>query len=219
MQKTYLFHGPSGSGKDTQIDLLAPLMGFERIATGDMFRTMPGEGHKLAMKVADEVNNHGVFPNGDVVYALLDDWVKRYDRDKNWVLVSLVRLENQIEYFEEFLKKQDRELDLFIHFNLSDEVAIERLSKRWYCPVNGKTYHEIYNPEKKAGFCDEDGSPLERRKDDNPEAIKLRLKQYRDNISPILEHFKQQGKLVEVDASPSIEGIHKIVKTLVGIEE
>ena len=36
--KTVLFHGPSGCGKDTQVELLVKDYEFQNIGTGEMFR-------------------------------------------------------------------------------------------------------------------------------------------------------------------------------------
>lgn len=205
-----MFHGPSGAGKDTQIDLLEEYMDFEKIATGDMFRGLPGEGHELAMKVEKDIKN-GMWPHGRVTYALLEDWVKRFDKEKDWMLVSIVRLENQIEYYEKFMKNSGRTLDAFVHFSLPDEVAVERLSVRTYCPVDNTPYHPEFKKEKNPGFCDLDGTKLIQRDDDKPDAIRKRLQQYRDNITPILDYFREKGTLIEIDGSPSIEEIHSEV--------
>jgi len=42
------------------------------------------------------------------------------------------------------------------------------------------------------------------RKDDDPKVIKVRLKQYRDRTSPLIELFKKQGlSVIKIDGSPS----------------
>ncbi|GAB4162752.1 MAG: adenylate kinase [Candidatus Dojkabacteria bacterium] len=208
--KTYMFHGPSGCGKDTQLDLLASKLDFERIAGGTMFREMLESADPYEKEIALQVKA-GVFPNGDVFYPLLSKYVKKFDPNKAWVLVSTVRLENQLPYFEQFMKENNRTLDAFIHFTLSEEAAVERLALRSFCPTCSATYHDKYKSEKVKGICDQDGTKLERRSDDTPEAIKLRLKQYKDNIEPILEYFRNKGVLIEIDAAPSIEMIQKTV--------
>jgi len=213
--KTFLFHGPSGAGKDTQVDLLSPYLDMEKINTGDMFRTMPGEGDELAIYWAEKVWKEGIFPSGKVTYELLSRYIKRYDVKKDWVFVSVVRLEEQIAYFEELLKKENRKLDAFIHFKLSDKVAIERLSRRLVCPVCKTAYDNKHKPPKKEGVCDNDSATLETRPDDQPDQIKNRLRQYNKSIFPILNHFDKQGLLIEIDASKSIDLIHKeIIKQL-----
>jgi len=127
----------------------------------------------------------------------------------------VVREVGQISLFDNLLKTQGRELDLFIHFVLSDEVAIERMSLRKFCPNCGATYHPKFKKEKKEGKCDLCGTALIQRDDDQPEKIISRLEEYNRTIRPILKVYEDRGMLVEVDAAPSIQEIHKeIVKIL-----
>lgn len=207
--KTYIFHGPSGCGKDTQINLLHDYLDLERISTGDMYRIMPGEGDEEAAYWAEKVWKEGLFPSGEITYGLFEKFVKRFDFDKDWIFVSIVRLEDQIKWYEEFMEKIDRKLDTFVHFKLSEEAAIERMADRLYCEKCFATYHPIHNPEKKKGYCDIDGHALIHRTDDQPAQIKKRMEQYRESIGPIKKYFQEKGVWLEIDAAPSIQEIHK----------
>lgn len=206
--KTILFHGPSGSGKDTQLDLLAEKIQFERIGTGDMFRRMYEEKDPDAIE-AYNFWSQGKFVESHLTYKMLEKWVKQYDKDSNWYFVSVVRNPDQIKPFDELLAKYDRKLDTFVHFTLSESVAIERMSLRTMCKICGTTYHSLYKPEKVKGVCDKDGGELIVRDDDKPEQIKKRLSEYNKTIQPILREYSERGLLIDIDASPSIELIHE----------
>ena len=207
--KTILVHGPSGSGKDTQVDLLVEKFGFEKIGTGEMFRALSKKRNDIA-----ELINSGKFIPSELTYELLNEWVKNYDGKKDWIFVSVVRTEDQIALFDNLLSKLERELDYFIHFSLTPEKAIERMSLRKVCSICGENYHEIHKPEKEQGICDKDGGKLIKREDDKPESIKKRLQGYDKSISPILREYERRGVLVDIDASPSIEEIHAEVLRL-----
>jgi adenylate kinase len=148
---------------------------------------------------------------------MLGSWIKQFDQEKNWAFVSVVRTPEQIPLFEEVLKEVNRELDYFVHFKLSEEKAIERMSLRWVCPNCDATYHEKYKPEKVKGYCDRCGTKLVQREDDSPERIKLRLREYEKGIDKIVNYYKEKGILVEIDASPSIQEIHKVVVEKLGL--
>jgi adenylate kinase len=208
--KTVLFHGPSGSGKDTQVELLVKDYNFENIGTGEMFRKMYSEGDLDAIK-AHQYWSKGKFVPDELTYKMLKKWIKQFDSEKNWAFVSVVRTPDQISRFDDVLANANRELDYFIHFLLSEEKAIERMSLRWVCPNCHATYHEKYKQEQVKGYCDRCGTKLVQREDDRPERIKLRLREYNKGIDRIVEHYKENGKLIEIDASPSIEEIHKVV--------
>lgn len=214
--KTILFHGPSGCGKDTQVDILVDKYNFENIGTGEMFRTMYKEGDVEAIK-AHNYWSKGQFVPNDIVYSMFGRWVKKFDTSKSWAFVSVVRDPGQIPMFDNVLKAVDRELDAFVHFTLSDEAAIERMSLRWVCPRCDTTYHEKYKKEKVQGYCDKCGTKLVQREDDQPERIKTRLREYERTIEPILQNYRDRGILIEIDASPSIEAIHNELVSKLGL--
>ena len=212
--KTLLFHGPSGSGKDTQVNILVEKYNFINIGTGDMFRTTYAEGDEKGVK-AHEYWGKGKFVPNDLVYEMFPDWLKRFDLTKNIVFVSTVRDVGQIPFFDEALSKIDRKLDQFVHFKLSEKDAIERLSLRTICEKCSEPYHPKFKKERVGGICDKCGGKLVQREDDKPEKIRERLEEYNRTIEPILEEYKKRGILLEIDASPSIEEVHNnLVKRL-----
>lgn len=212
--KTILFHGPSGSGKDTQVDLLVQKYEFENIGTGEMFRRMYKEGDVEAFK-AYQYWSKGQFVPNDLTYSMLNKWVKKFDVNKSWAFVSVVRDPGQIDMFDEMLKSNGRQLDVFVHFLLSEEIALERMSLRWVCPHCESTYHEKYKAESVKGYCDKCGTKLVQREDDEPDKIRLRLQEYKRTVEPIVERYRTRGILLEIDATPSIEVIHEqLIKQL-----
>lgn len=212
--KTILFHGLSGSGKDTQVELLVEKYEFESIATGEMFRTMYKEGDIEAIK-AYSYWSYGKWVPNELVYAMLNKWILRYDNQKNWALVSVVRDSGQIEMLDETLSNFGRKLDHVIHFTLSEEDVLSRLSLRRVCPHCDTTYHERYKPESVKGYCDKCGTKLIKREDDAEDRIRSRIMEYNRTIVPILAKYKERGILIEIDASPSIDVIHsEVVKRL-----
>lgn len=211
---TLLFHGPSGCGKDTQSELLISRYGFESIGTGEMFRKMYANGDLDGIK-AHQYWSKGLFVPNDLVYEMLGKWVDNYDVSKDWIFISVVRDVGQIPLFDQLLERKERALDHFVHFTLSEEVAVERMSLRRVCMNCDATYHSKYKKEKVDGYCDKCGTMLSQREDDKPEKIVKRLAEYNRTIAPILEEYRNRGLLVEVDANPGIEEIHQnLVKVL-----
>ncbi len=215
--RTILFHGPSGCGKDTQVELLVDDYGFQNIGTGDMIRKLFAEGDKDAI-LATEYTTQGKFVPNEIIYnKMFPKWLDRFDNTKHWALVSVVREVGQIEYLDKLLQQKNRKLDMFIHFTLSPETAIERMSVRTYCPSCGMTFHPKFKKEKVQGICDKCNTKLIQRDDDKPEKIRERLREYNRTIEPILDTYRTRGILVEVDAAPSIEEIHKEILEILGL--
>ncbi len=180
-----------------------------------MIRKLSAEGDSDAL-MATEYTSQGKFVPNEIIYnKMFPKWLDRFDANKNWALVSVVREVGQIEFLDRLLEQKGRSLDLFVHFKLSPETAIERMSVRTYCPNCGMTFHPKFKKEKELGICDKCGTKLIQRDDDKPEKIRERLKEYNRTIEPILNVYRERGLLVEVDAAPSIEEIHKeIIKIL-----
>lgn len=214
--KTVVFHGPSGSGKDTQVDLLVKKYEFENIGTGAMFRAMYKEGDIEAFK-AYQYWSKGQFVPDELTYSMLQKWVKRFDPERHWAFVSVVRSPGQIEFFDNLLDSCERQLDHFVHFTLSEEMAIERMSLRKICPYCDTTYHQKYKPEKVEGFCDKCGTKLIQREDDQPDKMRIRLQEYNDSIAQILDVYRERGVLIEIDASPTIEEINQELIQKIGL--
>lgn len=206
--KTILLHGPSGCGKDTQADILVENFGFEKIGTGEMFRTMYDMGDVDGIK-AHEYWGKGLFVPNELTYKIFPRWMAKFNIEKDWTFVSVVREFGQIDLFDNLLKDSGRTLDAFVHFKLSEAAAIERMSLRWVCPNCNQIYHEKYKKERIQGFCDTCGMRLTQREDDQPVRIKSRLEEYNRTIQPILDEYRKRNILVEVDASPSIEEIQR----------
>ncbi len=214
--KTFLFHGPSGSGKDTQVNILVKEYDFLNIGTGDMFRTMYEEGEKRAVKAHQYWSKGNWVPN-ELTYDMFSDWLKRFDLTKNLIFVSTVRDIGQIKLFDNALSKNGRKLDNFVHFRLSEEDAVARLSERTICEKCGEPYHPKWKKEKVKGICDKCGNKLIQREDDKEEKIRERLEEYNRTIDPILNEYKTRGILIEINAAPPIETVHKELVEKLGL--
>jgi adenylate kinase len=210
LPKTIQVLGPSGSGKDTQIDKLAEKFDYQKIGTGDMFRALYEEKDPDGVE-AYKYWSEGKWVPDELVYKMFAKWIEKYDSDKPWIFSQVVRTVPQVELFDKLLEKFDRSLDLVIYFSLSREAAIERMSLRRYCPECGEEYHLKYLPPKNDEKCDNDGTKLETREDDNPEAIVQRLEEFKNKTRPVLDVYGDRGILIEIDASPSIDEIHEVV--------
>ncbi|MBN2100870.1 nucleoside monophosphate kinase [Candidatus Dojkabacteria bacterium] len=206
--KTILFLGPSGSGKDTQIDLLAEKCGGKNIGTGDMFRTLYEEKVDGSVEAYEYVKK-GIWVPDELVYRLFSEWLKRFDREENWYFSQVVRTPEQVPLFDGLMESVGRTLDSVVHFALSKEAAVERMSLRRVCPKCGRDFHLKFDKPKIDELCDDCGVKLETRDDDYPEAIMQRMEEYENKVKPVLDIYKKRGILIEIDASPSIQEIHK----------
>jgi adenylate kinase len=207
-----LFIGPSGSGKDTQAQMLEEQYDFEVVSTGQLLRDI-SEGETKMQTAIKKSMNEGFLPD-NLVYALLEMYLAGSDADK-FILTGVVRRESQIEKLDNALLNVNKKLDRVVYFDLSDEEAVKRLGGRSVCRNCATNFHDIYNPEKVKVVCDKCGGELYKREDDNPDAIKERLKAFHLDNTEILEEYRERGILLTIDAGQTIEGIYQnLIKEL-----
>ena len=89
-----------------------------------------------------------------------------------------------------------------MNISCPDELLIERIAGRRVCPKCGASYNVTFMPPKKQeGICDECGTPIVQRKDDNAESFKVRLANYYKSTAPLMEFYKGEGLLADFDGS------------------
>jgi adenylate kinase len=205
-----LFLGPSGSGKDTQAELLRDKLGFEVVSTGQLLRDEIEKGSELGEKARESLEQ-GLWTPDEIVYEIVVKHIQETPAD-NFILTGAIRRATQISLLDELLEKINDPVDLVINFKLSEECAIDRLSRRLIDPKTGRIYHEEYNkpPE---------GLEVVRRKDDQPDAIRSRLQEFNKNNESIIQVYKARGISSDLDASKSIEEIHSEILHLITTNE
>ena len=104
-----------------------------------------------------------------------------------------------------------KNIEKVIALDVSDEEIIERITGRRVSKVTGKIYHIKYNPP-----VDEKEEDLEQRADDNEETVKKRLAVYNEQTAPVLDYYKKQGKVFEIDGAQKLE---KITEDIINILE
>lgn len=209
-----LFIGPSGSGKDTQAELLQEKFNFLRVSTGDLMRDISEGDHEIQQLIRKSMNEGFLADN--FVFGLMQIYLADVNAEK-MILSGAVRKESQVELLDFTLFKVERKLDRVLYFDLSDKEAIERMSGRLYCPYDNSNYHLVFNPPKRVDTCDLCGGKLERRADDNPDAIKVRLEDFHKDNEAILDLYEKRGILIKIDASKSIEEVHQDVLISLGL--
>jgi adenylate kinase len=107
------------------------------------------------------------------------------------------------------LKEFNSKVELVPLIDVPTQELIERLSGRWTCRAQGHVFHEKFNPPKKAGICDEDGSELYQREDDKKATVENRIKVYTEQTAPLIEYYSSRKILVKIDGTKSIGDVSK----------
>ncbi|RLG62797.1 adenylate kinase [archaeon] len=192
--------GPPGVGKGTQAVRLAQ-MGWIHISTGDILRESIEKGDTLGNKVAEYVHRGELVPN-HLIVEVLKQKLQEIDRNSNIVLDGFPRNVEQAKALEGLIK-----VDKVLYLKCSDEQIIKRLTARRICPRCGEVYNIITRPPSDNMRCDKCGSSLIQREDDREDVIRKRLDVYHRETAPLVEYYRRNGLLEEIDATGTIDEV------------
>jgi adenylate kinase len=198
--------GPPGVGKGTQAKILAEKTGLAHVSSGDLFRDNIKNDTELG-RLAQSFMNKGELVPDDVTIAMIRERLSRPDCQTGAILDGFPRTPAQADALKQMLAEFGGDVDHVPFVNADEEVLVTRLSGRWTCRANGHVFHATFNPPKKDGVCDLDGSELYQRDDDKVETVKNRIQVYRKQTAPLIEYYREAGKLIEIDGAQPIEEV------------
>lgn len=205
-QSTYVvLLGPPGAGKGTQAKILAEKLGLNYISSGDLFRENLNNQTELGV-LAQTFMSKGELVPDDVTIAMVKERLTRPDCAKGAVLDGFPRTPAQAQALETMLNELGGQVNVVPYISVPAEVLIERLSGRWMSQ-SGRVYHALHNPPVVKWVDDVDGTPLYQRDDDKPETVRHRIEIYLDQTSPLIDHYRNLGLLVEIDGTQEIDEV------------
>jgi adenylate kinase len=205
MAYVVLMGGP-GAGKGTQARRLQNELGLPQVASGDLFRQHIKNESKLG-KLAQSYIDAGDLVPDEVTVSMVRERLSRSDCAGGALLDGFPRTIMQAEALDELLAKMGAHIGVVPFIRVRPEVLLQRLSGRWTCTDCGHVYHVMFSPPQVTGKCDFDGSALYQREDDTEETQKRRIEVYFEQTEPLLDYYRQRGKLVEVNGEQSIEDV------------
>ncbi len=199
--------GAQGSGKGTQADLLAGALGLLHISSGDLFRQAMAEKTELGLKVKTYMDRGELVPD-DLTVTMILSRLAMPDCSAGVILDGFPRTIPQEQALDEGLQEVGKQIDVVFYLDVPREELLRRLSGRYICRAKQHVYNVNTNPPKTPGVCDIDGSPLYQRPDDTGEAVQRRLDIFFSETIHLLDHYREQGKLITVNGNQSIEQVH-----------
>lgn len=195
--------GKPGAGKGTQAPLLAKELDVPTLATGDVLRSAKRAGTKLGLEAKGFMDRGELVPDS-VILGILGEELSQPQYSKGVILDGAVRTVPQADGLKKMLGSLGKKLDAVLAFDIDNEEIVRRLSDRTVC----ENCQTPYTGRKVGDVCDKCGGRLVRRKDDDPEAIRTRLRVYDDETAPVLDWYRRNGdKLVVVNAVGAVGDI------------
>ena len=202
--------GAPGSGKGTQGPRIKEECGVCHLATGDMLRAAVKAGTPMGL-AAKKVMEAGALVSDEIVLGIVKDSINAPECRNGFVLDGFPRTVPQAEKLDEMLEADGKALDAALEFDVSDQVAVDRISGRLVHPASGRSYHKLWAPPKEANKDDVTGEPLVVREDDKEETVRKRLASYRSQTAPVVGYYQRRGILTKVNAEQSIQNVWKDV--------
>lgn len=181
-----VFYGPEGSGKSTQVKLLASALNLSVLTSGDLIRDMAANDKGIIGEVCRQALTEGKYVADSEMFVLWKWRLKEEDAKGEWIMDGFPRNVEQAKFLDDKVDKYGYKVEKVIYLNLSEEESIRRLVKR------ARPLH-----------------PGSIETGDTPERIKSRLEVYKEGEKDVLDYYRKQGVLIEVNADQSIEEVHK----------
>lgn len=204
--KIVLLGGP-GVGKGTQAQKLSEKYNVPHIATGDILRQAIKDGTEMGL-MAKSYMDKGLLVPDDVVVGIIEDRMAEPDAKTGFILDGFPRTVPQAQALDDLMAGMDILLDAVVYIKASVDIVVQRLSGRRTCRNCQAVYHIVHSPPEKEGICDRCGDRLYQRDDDKEETIRKRLQVYEEQTSPLLDYYRDSGKILEVPGDGAIEEVY-----------
>lgn len=206
--------GPPASGKGTQAALLREALNLPHVASGDLFRENIQNETELGLEAKAYIDRGELVPD-DITIAMVMDHLSQPECANGALLDGFPRTMAQAKALDQALAAEGHKISIVPNIVVPDEVLVERVAGRRICRVCGEAYHVKFNPPRQPGVCDNDGGELYQRDDDKPETVRQRLKVYWDQTSPLIDYYREQGVLVEINGDQSIDAVQAALRAAV----
>ncbi len=218
MKKVFIFLGPPGCGKGTQTDVLSKDLKIPHIDTGSLLRENIKNQTEFG-KIAKGFIDKGQLVPIDVVQSVINERISREDCRNGYILDGFPRSVEQADALKKMWEnspfKFNKEDKIAVYFDIPTDVLVERLVNRRSCPKCGKIYNLVSSAPKNEGVCDICNEALIQRKDDTKETAVLRFETYNKETKPLLDYYKNEGLLVQINANQGIDAVYSELKNAI----
>jgi adenylate kinase len=199
--------GPPGAGKGTQASRLVETRAMVQLSTGDMLRAAVKAGTPVGRE-AKVVMEAGELVSDAIVSALIGENLDANDGAAGFIFDGYPRTQAQADALDLLLGERGQQLDFVIELGVNEEALVDRISGRFSCAACNTPYHDRYKLPVADGVCDVCGATeFKRRADDNADAVRTRMAEYRAKTAPILPGYEARGIVRRVDGMADVDTV------------
>ena len=214
--KNIMFIAPPAAGKGTQAEWITEKYNIPHISTGDILRDIAKEDSEIGNYVAETMAS-GKLVKDEITYQLIEDRLSKDDCKDGFIIDGFPRNLDQAKEYDKILANLGYEVGNVILLNINEKTLEKRITGRRICE-DCRTIFNINDPAKAPqvdSVCDKCGGKLYQRQDDNLEAFQTRYSMYQEKTEPIIEHYRKQNVLHEIDANNTFDIVSKQVDEII----
>jgi adenylate kinase len=216
-----LLLGAPGSGKGTQAKNIMAAWGIPQISTGDLLRENKARGTALGLQ-ASQLMSQGKLVPDDLVNEMVAARLAEPDTRRGYILDGYPRTLGQAQWLDQRLNL-DQRLDensggaseapaagfpvIAVNIRVSYNQLLCRITGRRNCPTCQRIYNVYLQPPRVDTVCDVEGTPLVARADDVEVVFEERMRVYEALTAPVVDHYRAQGRFIEVDGEQSVDEV------------
>lgn len=210
--------GAPGAGKGTQADILSREIRLSHIASGDLFRQALEKKTELGLLAKSYMEKGELVPD-EITIKMILERASQPDCVSGCLFDGFPRTLGQAEALDKALSNHGKSIEQAIYIEVPNEELVKRLSGRWLCRNCQTPYHVITSPPEMPGKCDKCGGELYQRSDDREETVKERLNVFYNLTIPILDYYRKQDKLIEVNGNLGIQEVAREIVSMLEARE
>ena len=208
-----ILFGPPGAGKGTQADNIVKNFSLHKVSTGDLLRKEITNNTNLGRKIKSIVDN-GLLVSDDIINNFVEQVLSNKNFYNRLIFDGYPRTLHQAKKLDSFMKKYNQKISCVLSLNVDKKTIIKRILGRQTCSNCGLIFNQYYKPSTdKNHTCDP--KYLNKRSDDNEKTIISRFETYLSKTLPILDFYKDQKLLHQINGVGQINQIYKEIQAII----
>ena len=200
-----ILFGPPGAGKGTQATKIVKKFNLHKVSTGDLLREEIKNNTDLGNEIKSMMDT-GLLISDNIINDLITKVISNKKLFSRLIFDGYPRNLKQAKNLDSQIKKYKQKISCVLSLNVDKESIIKRISGRQTCVNCGLIYNEYYYPaSSKNHSCDP--KFLNKRSDDNKKTIINRFETYLNKTLPILDFYKEQNLLHQINGMAKIDQI------------